>query len=77
MDVYISEEYVVKRRMERKSTQNGKINSSSGGRSSGNDKTSRPPPTAPQPYKFHRSEPMMGATSISGFGDAVFDCFSA
>lgn len=75
MDVYIPEDYVAKRRMERrKSSKNGKTNSSSGG---GTSDMSRPPSTASQPYKFHRSELMMGAPSTYGFGDAVLDCFSA
>lgn len=77
MDVYISEEYVAKRRMERKSAKNRNINSSNAYRSSDNDKMRRPPSTAPQPYDFHRNELTAGAPSISSFDDDVFDYFSA
>lgn len=76
MDVYISEEYVAKRRMERKSAKNSNINSSIGYRSSDNDKMPRPPPTASRPYDFRQNELTVAAPSVSSFDEEVFEYFS-
>ncbi|KAI3453693.1 hypothetical protein Pfo_010356 [Paulownia fortunei] len=74
MDVYISEEYVVRRRIEKKAAaKNGKNSNGtfgSGGKSSDKDNMSRPPTSA---HRFHHQ---MSAAN-SGYGDVVFSCFSA